>query len=403
MNTEKNCNEEKKNNYPGRIFIIVVLVLICSISGINISFGRWAMYDGLRMLPEHGMTGLKYYFETGVDYAIPDDSIYNLKFVDIYGAYQNFQQKRTDNGLGFYKDQDGFLLPHWEAPGQHDASLENTKLLYDFVNERGSQFRYIQIPANSIKSNYPETVFSYIPTNQMIAAFVSDCEVNGIPCLDGNVFLENLPHSELFNKTDHHWASPAVFLTYQELIKDLSSGTDIIDESKFEKLVWEKSFLGGLAVGMGQYYVGKDDYILYKPDYDTLFTMRFIQGEDVIYERKGDFMNALYDEERLYDPGYLNKYNTALSFSDMTWLKAGNFYIHIENHMADNDQKVLLISDSYGQPFATYLALSNKEVAYLSWDGYYIENYRDFIDEYDPDVVLVLKWAQSTYINVPFE
>ena len=403
MNKKNKRSEYKVNNYPGRIFIIVVLVLVCLISATTISFGRGAMLDGFKQFPQNGLTGLKFYFETGVTNLIPDDSKYNLAFVDIYGMYQNLQQKRTDDGLGFFKDQDGFLLPHWVVTGEHYDAFDNLKTISDFVEERGGQFRYIQIPANNVKSEYPASVFPNMPTDQEISAFVSDCEANGIACLYGNEFLADLPHSELFDRTDHHWAGPAVFLTYQKLIEDLSSGTERIDSTRFKRLTWKNSFLGGLAVGMGKYYVGKDDYILYEPNYETSFTMRFLQGNDVIYERKGDFLDALYDEGRLDDLDYYNKYNAALAFSDIEWAKTGNFYINIENHMSDNDRKVLLISDSYGQPFATYLALSNKEVAYLSWDEYYTQNYKDFIEQYDPDVVLVLKWMQSTYITIPFE
>lgn len=403
MNTQNDRGEDKVNNYPGRIFIVVVLVLICLISATTISFGRWAMLEGFKQLPQTGLTGLKFYFETGVTNSIPDDSKYNLAFVDIYGMYQNLQQKRTDDGLGFFKDQDGFLLPHWVVAGEHDDALNRLKEITQFVEDRGGQFRYIQIPANNIKSEYPATVFPNMPTNEMISAFVSDCKANGIPSLDGNEFLADQPHSVLFDRTDHHWTGDAVFLTYQNLIEDLSSGTDSIDVNLFERRVWSDSFLGGLAVGMGQYYAGKDDYILYEPNFETSFTMQFLQGNDVIYERNGDFLDVLYDEGRLDDPNYYNKYNAALAYSDMTWEKTGDFYIHIENHMSDNDRKVLLISDSYGQPFAPYLALSNKEVAYLSWDGYYMGNYKDFINKYDPDLVLILKWAQSTYITVPFE
>jgi hypothetical protein len=304
--------------------------------------------------------------------------------------------------LDFFKDQDEYLLPNWDMDGEREAALKNMQDLYRFTGDRGIDFRYIQIPANEMKSEYPSTVFSKMATLQMTAAFVADCKSLGIPCLDAYEFFADKPHEELFDKTDHHWTASAVFLTYQKLMEGMSAGEKIGPE-RFEKRVWADSFLGSLAVGMGQYYAGKEDYSVYEPNFDTSFTLRYYQGKDVVFERSGDFLHSLYDTERLNDPSYYNKYDTALSSRETRWLSSGDFHVRIENNLLHNGQKVLLVSDSYGQPFATYLALSYQEVAFLSWDGYYTQSYTDFIEQYDPDVVLVLKWGQSVYVPIPVE
>jgi hypothetical protein len=376
--------------------------MICLFSGISTAYGYGVIGMGLKLIPKDGLTGVKWAFETAMNEQIPENSKYKLAFVDLYGIYQNFQLKRTDDGLGFFKDQDGYLLPNWEVDGTHDEALANIRDLYDFADRRGTAFRYIQIPANELKSEYPHTVFSKMATRQMAADFVADCKIQGIPCMDAAEFLADLPHGEIFDRTDHHWTGSAVFLTYQKLMEEISAG-EKIDADRFEKRVWKDSFLGSLAVGMGQYYVGKEDYSVYEPDFDTSFTMKYCQGNDVVFERDGDFLHSLYDVERLDDPLYYNKYDAALSSKEVRWSDSGDFYVNIENHLLDGGQKVMLISDSYGQPFATYLALSFQEVAFLSWDGYYTQSYEDFIEQYDPDVVLVLKWGQSAYVPIPLE
>ena len=61
------------------------------------------------------------------------------------------------------------------------------------------------------------------------------------------------------------------------------------------------------------------------------------------------------------------------------------------NWMAENELKVLLISHSYGRPFTQYLSLCFRETRYLDpQKGRYNDNCLKYIDEYGPDLVLVM-------------
>lgn len=75
------------------------------------------------------------------------------------------------------------------------------------------------------------------------------------------------------------------------------------------------------------------------------------------------------------------------------------------NKMALNDYKLLLISHSYGRPLTQYLALSFREVRNLDPQvGRYNKNYLQYIDEYEPDLVLILtEFEGGIYFTITVE
>lgn len=101
------------------------------------------------------------------------------------------------------------------------------------------------------------------------------------------------------------------------------------------------------------------------------------------FEIEGPFEKVFIDWDKLEDPNYNNKYYS-LSYN------AYNENIVI-NNLADNNDKVLLIADSYARPMLAFMSLCFKEVRFLDpQEGRYNDSYVEYIDEYDPDIVIMM-------------
>ena len=76
--------------------------------------------------------------------------------------------------------------------------------------------------------------------------------------------------------------------------------------------------------------------------------------------------------------------------------------IQTNNHLANNDKKILVISDSFGRPMCCYLGLYVRELVNLDiQDKRYEGSIRAYIDEYEPDVVIIMFNAgMYNYSNV---
>ena len=98
-------------------------------------------------------------------------------------------------------------------------------------------------------------------------------------------------------------------------------------------------------------------------------------------------MNLITDKE------YNNKYS-AYTFD-------GYIENRIYNMNADNELKVLLISDSFSRPMVTFFSLCFYETRYLDpQEGRYTDSYVEYIDEYQPDVVVMMFSGDGTFEKV---
>ena len=163
--------------------------------------------------------------------------------------------------------------------------------------------------------------------------------------------------------------------------------------SSYEKIVYENSFLGSYGVKVGEYYIGADDFEIYIPKYETDFIFeKYDSNHEMTMQKRGDFFKAMMDEEILQDQDYYNKYN---SFSN-----GGYIENRVINSNAENDKKVLLITHSYGRPLLQYLSLCFKEVRNLDpQEGRYNNDYFEYIDEYEPDLILIMNEFEGEITN----
>ena len=214
-------------------------------------------------------------------------------------------------------------------------------------------------------------------------------EKSGFPILD---LREEVTNGRIrFYITDHHWTIESSFNANADIINALNSRYELnLDKKKkytnineYKKINYENSFLGSEGIRVGKYFAGKDDFEIIVPKYNTNFKYAQYRDHKKYWETKGDYNSVFVDKVRLEDPKYNNKYNV------ITY--EGYVENRITNALSDNNLKVLLIADSFARPMVTYLASNFQETRYLDpQEGRYTESYVDYIDRYNPDVVIMM-------------
>lgn len=309
--------------------------------------------------------------------------------INIYGAIQKILGKREVKNFDVVKDDAGQLYK--TEPMKRSSSEEviqtadiYQKLAYATENNGGAFF-YVQAPFKNTEGIHELKGYdgSYMDTN--FTSLLDELERRNISAIDLRSFKECCQ----YYKTDHHWTVESSFSATVKTLEfiqskiDIGWEHDIYNLSNYSTLSYPSSFLGSNGIRVGKYYGGVDDFNILVPNFKTDFTYQHLADGTITKEKSGDFFQAFIDKSILTDETYHNKYNALL--------QGGYVENIITNHNTGNDKKLLFISHSYGRPMTQYLSLSFSEVRYLDpQDGRYNGNYLTYINEYKPDIVIVM-------------
>lgn len=334
-----------------------------------------------------------------------NDSIYRQNdWITLYGGSQRIFLKREINNFEIVKDDNGFLI----LPTEHydldtlSAKADNLQFFAELCQEREIPFLFVMAPGNVIpgKTSLPTGVDDF--ANENIDLFLGMLCEREIPFLDVRTLTERMPLEDIVYKTDHHWALPIAFKTFSEIIAILNSTYALkLDEDflyrDLENYVcrfYPKSFLGSSGIKVGEWYTGMDLFRVYDPIFETRLTNQYYVASELQWLREGPFWDAIIQEELLNDDGYYNKYNA--------YMYGSSCESRITNELAQNDSRLLLISDSFGRQMVPYMSLCFAETAWLDPQaGRYTESYTSYIDEFQPDCVVILFNGRSCYIDIP--
>lgn len=332
------------------------------------------------------------------------DIVHRKHWINIYGGAQRVFLKNEVNDFEVIKDKNGFLhIPAEKI--ENDVLSEyanNLQYFYDLCRNKNIPFLYIAAPAEVMedKTVMPSGISDFGNVN--IDRFLRMLEDREIPYLDTRPLLDEMPLEDIFYRTDHHWALPASIKTLTETIRILNEDYNMELDSEFilqntENYickVYENSFLGSRGIKVGELYAGKDTFRVLVPKFETNLENRYFVNSELMWTKTGSFWDTMIDEDILNDTSYYNKYNV--------FMFASSCENRIVNHNADNDYRILVISDSFGRQLVPYLSLYVKQTRWLDpQPGRYSESYTDYIEEYNPDCVIVMFNGQSTYITIP--
>lgn len=343
--------------------------------------------------------------KTAVEKIFVENYVYQKELIDVYGFIQKILGKETIENFTLYKNDYDKIVTVQEENSVEDieSKLQEVMPIFEYCKEEEIPYYYITSLLPVVEEDdLPIGVEDYSAENaEVLMHRLRELE---IPLIDLRTMeeLNVLDKEALFYKTDHHWTLEACFAAFKGTIRELEAnlGWELDGEGRYtdiqtyEEYLKENSFLGSYGIKVGKYYAGKDDYLVYIPKINTHFTFEAYDAKhNLILQKEGTFKEALIEQALIEDESYNNKYN---AFSD-------NGYIEnrVNNHCAENDKKVLLISHSYGRPFTQYLGMCFKEVRNIYPQQYRFEdNYLRYIEEYEPDIVLFMGELEGKIIGV---
>lgn len=328
-----------------------------------------------------------------------NDQIYGKdEFVDIYGLTQRVLLKNyiedsneptrdvvklTNNMLTFLQKKEDMI-----TRANHITELEKS------IKEEGIPFIYIQAPYK-IRDNaeLPTGVIDYANENANI--LLDNLKEQQVTTIDLREYFKEMPIEEEYFVTDHHWKIETAFEAVNYITEILNNDYDFhidsfyTDIHNYKKISQKNGYLGSIGKRNGRFYAGLDDFEYIVPNFETQLLVNK-SGEI----KNGSFEDTIIVKDLLGEDILLNKY--ACYFG-------GDFpEIRIQNEASMSDKKVLVIQDSYGLPFSSFLSLRVKELRTIDlrhFEGKEIE----YIKQYKPDIVFMLYNPSTFYVEASFQ
>lgn len=311
------------------------------------------------------------------------------QWINLYGGIQKLLQKREIKNFLIYKDHDGFLYTKGTPmeKKQLNKSAKNLKKIYEKTQEQDGDFLFVQMPYKNFAEKEELNFYAIDDTEQNFDQLLKKIEDLKLPYID----LRKTPVEWQYFKTDHHWTGVSAFDASVQIIESLNEnyhlklddlGT-IKGKENYELVTYKEALLGSAGIQVGEYYTKKDDVEILIPRFATSLKWEHYSNHRLNLEKEGDFSEAFLNQEILNNPSYYNKYNA--------FLNGGACEHRVYNRLAENDLKLLFVSNSYGRPLTQYLSLYFKETRFLDpQEGRYNDSYVEYIAAYQPDVVVVM-------------
>lgn len=287
---------------------------------------------------------------------------------------------------GVIKLYDGYLTSFCRK-------LDVTKAAYSLVQlaqyceEQGNDFCYIQAPYKISKYEDKDISGRTDFANQNADDLLEKLREAGVDTYDirETIHDEGLSHHPLFYRTDHHWRGETGLWASKHILELLKEqyGYDIdasvLEPERFTSVDYLAWFLGsqGKKVRLGQ--TEPDDFSLLYPTYPTElhYTIPNL-GIDAV----GDF-SVTYDMAQVEELDYYGKNPYG------AYIYGDRPMETIENELLEDNGRLLVVHESFGNCVVPFLALGIKNVDSLDL-RHFTGSVQEYIKQTEPDVVLVL-------------
>lgn len=287
---------------------------------------------------------------------------------------------------GVFELQDGYL--HTACSRKNVSKpVQNIKELSDYCKGKGVHLLYINAPSKICK--YDDIGVSGITdfSNQNADEFLSAAEEAGIDCLDLRELLhaEGYNHHALFYKTDHHWLPETGLWASCKIAEVLNDRYGYhfdllkVEEDRFRKEIFPDWFLGSQGKKVTLERASPEDFTLLYPDYPTSIHYEVISRN---IDEGGDF-SIMYNMDRVKDRDYYKE------IPYVAYIYGDQPLEQIENKNIDEERRVLILHDSFGNCVVPFLAMGIKYVDSIDL-RYFNGSVQTFIEREKPDTVIVL-------------
>lgn len=277
-----------------------------------------------------------------------------------------------------------------------DTSYQAKQLLKfsDFLKRRKTDFLML-VPPFKIDSKDTELIETLNDnTNKITDEFIknvnNEADVFDMRDITGRHGKDYL---EMFFKTDHHW-TPETGIEFTSKAAEylnekygFNIDVSVYNKENFNINVLENYFLGSQGRKVTKGYIRPENISIITPKEKTDFSVTIPKtGLDI----RGSFEDAFIDKEQINKIDYYN-------LSPYTaYMHGDKPYIHIKNNLANDTGKkrILILKDSYAAVMVPYLAMQTDEIDLIDL-RYYDKNIRAFIEETNPDMVIMICHAAS--------
>ncbi|WP_368243955.1 DHHW family protein [Clostridium tertium] len=350
--------------YPISILVltIILFITIIDISNKDKNFSNFENRSLAQRPVFYFDDFLKGRFSKDYERYINDQFVFRDTWIDLKSRSEYLLGKIENNNIIYGKDN--FLFEKYEKVDEENLA-KNIDSVLGFIKK---------IPNNNVN-------FMIIPSSYTI---YKDYLPYGINLVDQEFYINNIYNylsnynntktislidifkenndKYIYYKTDHHWTSFGSYLAYSEFVKN--NNLSLVDINNLNK--HEVNNFYGTYFSKSKNFNAESDLITY---YDVPNLSVSIDGVPV------DNIND----------------NLKWSSSDKysAFLRGNNGLTIIQNNNISNNNKILVLKDSFGNSFIQYLVNNYKEVYVIDLRGF-IGSFNEFFKSNNFDDVLIM-------------
>lgn len=311
--------------------------------------------------------------------------------IELGRAYDNkVGWKIINPALATYKMTDGYYT-YANLRIDMTSRIAAVAELRDFAAQYDAKLLFVQAPCKTNKYGDTELNGTLDFANQNADELLAGLAARGVRTLDLReklgAGLSDHEYHKLFFRTDHHWEPGTALRGAAVLAGELSAMGITVDNSHFAPEnytieVQKAMFLGSQGKRVTLANTTPDDF----PIYDGAFPVNVhlsipSHGIDSV----GDFA-IFYDRRCLPDKPDVYNVNqyAAYGYGDVPLITVDN--LNLADHQ---EEKVLIIKDSFGDALVPFLAMGIKHILEID-SRMFTGSIRNFIERERPSVIVIM-------------
>ncbi|MCR1950058.1 DHHW family protein [Clostridium sp. DSM 100503] len=350
--------------YPISIFVLMIIIIITILDIFNRDkdFSNFENRSLAQKPVFYFDDFLKGRFTKDYERYINDQFVFRDKWIDLKSRSEFLLGKIENNNIIY--GENNFLFEKYQKIDEKSLT-KNIEFLLSFINKTPKdKVNFMIIP-----SSY--TIYKdYLPYGVELVdqeTYIKDIynylnnynNINIISIMDS---LKENKDKYIYYKTDHHWTSFGAYLAYSEFVKN--NNLTLVDMSHFNKNEVDNFY--GTYFSKSKNFNAESDVITY---YDLPNLSVSIDGVPV---------DNINDDSRWSSS---DKYSA--------FLRGNNGLTIIQNNDIYNNNKILVLKDSFANSFIQYLVNNYKEVYVVDLRSF-IGSFNEFFESNKFDDILIM-------------
>lgn len=297
-----------------------------------------------------------------------------------------------DNDTPIYIDNG-----YWSNITKKENYNSKAQSIVDFNNylkEKDIKLLYVQAPKKTQNFEGEASNIYKDYSYENIDNVIKILKENDIETLDlrEKIIEEQIDAKSLFYKTDHHWTPQAAIWAMRYISDEMNKrwnmniSSNLYNLNNYYTVTMVDEYFGseGRKITLSKALPENFDIIL--PVFENEFIVSVPELE--IKDYKGNIWNTLFDRDCLGIKDYYNSQSyDAYGYNNKA-------LIHIKNNKITDNEKILLLADSFSGALSPYLALGVEEVYRIDLRDFN-GSIKSFIDKNEITKVMMLYYPDS--------